>query len=82
MPLSPTQLRELLQGVATSSPDSLDCDGCCDLFAEFAEAELQGLALTGAYAAVRNHLRQCTCCAYEYETLLEALRATEDPDNA
>jgi|688.fasta_scaffold1328554_1 hypothetical protein len=78
MTFSFQQARELLAGVATSAADDLGCEGCEELLARFAEAEAAARPLDAALLAVRNHLSQCACCAYEYETLVEALAALGD----
>ena len=79
MSISCQSVREFLTQVATTVPDRLDCDGCFALMAELADADRRGVPLSAALAAVQTHLTQCVCCAYEYETLLEALRAAEEP---
>ncbi len=75
------QANILLKSIAIAVPDQLTCDGCQELIAEFAEVELKGEKLSEAMRAVRSHLSQCVCCAYEYEAMLEALQAANDPDN-
>ncbi len=77
MSLSPEQSRLLLSQLVQVAEDAMDCDGCAALFARLAEAERAGGELTTAMKAVRRHLTQCECCAYEYETLLEALDELE-----
>lgn len=74
------QARELLAGVATSAADDLGCEGCERLLARLAEAEASAHPLDAALLAVRSHLSQCTCCAYEYETLVEAIAALGETD--
>lgn len=71
------QARDLLAGVAASAADDLGCEGCESLLARLAETESAARPLDAALLAVRNHLHQCTCCAYEYETLVEALHTIE-----
>ena len=78
MKLSHDQVDSLLSLVATAEVDRLDCDGCLDRIAEFADSKLQGHELTDAMLAVEVHLRQCVCCRVEYETLLDGLRALEE----
>ena len=73
-----SQVRELLTSIAEAAPDGMDCDGCFAVLAEFAEAELRGDELPAALAPVRVHISQCRCCAYEYETLLEAIQASDE----
>ena len=78
MPLSTEQLSTLLGMITTSEPDSLDCDGCSEHLAEFAEAELTSREIPEAIRTVEIHLRQCACCKDEYNALLEGLRALEE----
>ena len=74
MALSKKQISSLLQMVSVATEDAMDCDGCFDHMAEFADAELAGQEIPNAPTAVENHLRQCTCCKDEYQTLLEGLK--------
>lgn len=73
-------VQKLFQSISSAVPDQLDCDGCCELSAQLAEAEMNGKELDDLLAAVRVHLSQCPCCAYEYEALLEAVRAADAGD--
>lgn len=73
MTLTPAQIDKLLTLVSQVQDDSLDCDGCFDQIAEFADMELAGRPLEVALQAVRTHLECCPCCADEYRALLDAL---------
>lgn len=77
-----SQISGLVKLIAIAVPDQLDCDGCFELSAEFADAELSGRDLPNALQAVQNHLNQCPCCAYEYQALLEAIRAADSSATA
>lgn len=81
MALSFAEVRELLESIARAVPDQLNCLGCSELLAEFAESEIRGLPLTEALSAARTHMEQCPCCAYEYLALLEAIRAADAEDS-
>ena len=72
------QVIQLLESIAIATPDSLDCDGCFELVAEFADAEKRGDELSDSLKLVQNHLQQCACCAYEYEALLEAILVEDE----
>lgn len=72
-----SQIQKLMKMVSMSVPDSLNCDACFDLIAEFADSEIRGDELSETLKAVKIHFSQCPCCAYEYSTLLEAL---QEPD--
>lgn len=71
------QVIQLLGAIAITVPDSLECDGCFELVAEFAEAEKRGDDLSDSMKLVQNHLQQCPCCAYEYEALIEGIQGAE-----
>ena len=73
MSLSPETIQKLIELVATTQNDQLDCDGCLAHIAEFAEAHLAGRSLSAALESVRIHLQSCGCCQDEYEALLAAL---------
>lgn len=78
MLVSTSHVIQFLESLAITVPDSLDCDGCFELIAEFTEAEKRGDALSDALTLVQNHLRQCPCCAYEYEALIEAVQWADE----
>ena len=73
MSLSPEMIKKLIDLVATTQDDALDCDGCLEHVAEFAEAHLAGRSLSAALESVRMHLESCGCCQDEFEALLAAL---------
>lgn len=75
MPMTREQIAALLQQVADNRPDPVDCDGCFDRLAEFAELRLADQEVPEALRAVETHLEQCFCCQDEYRALCEALRA-------
>ncbi len=75
MTIAITQVKKLFNAIYSAVPDSLDCDGCFELSAQLADAEMNGEVLSALLGAVRVHLTQCACCAYEYEALLEAIHA-------
>ena len=72
-----SQVQKLFKSIASAVPDQLDCDGCFELSAQFAEAEINGQELSDVLKAVQVHMSQCPCCAYEYQSLLEAVRAAD-----
>ena len=78
MPLTNKQISNLLGMVASGEPDRLDCDGCFEQLAEFAEIHLTSREIPEALRAVETHLRQCACCREEFDALLEGLRALHD----
>jgi hypothetical protein len=72
-----SQVQKLFKSISSAVPDQLDCDGCFELSAQFAEAEINGQELSNILKAVQVHMSQCPCCAYEYQSLLEAVRAAD-----
>ena len=77
MGLDKEQIASLLNLIASSRPDDLDCDGCFEMLAEFAETELATREVPDALRAVQTHLEQCACCQAEYDLLRKALREIE-----
>lgn len=75
MKLNQQQLVNLIDLTVTAQPDSLGCDGCYELFDQFAQIELDGKSLPTALEIVRTHLTQCKCCRDEYAALMTALQA-------
>ena len=75
MALTSNQVDMLLRIVTTLQDDRLDCDGCLDHIAEFADAHLANRELTAALQAVKTHLESCACCADEFQLLLDGLTA-------
>ncbi len=78
MAITYTQAVRMLTSISKTVPDQLDCEGCFELLCEFADREMQGEELSDSLKLVVTHLSQCPCCAYEYETLVEAIRAADE----
>lgn len=78
MPLSEEQVSALLGMVVSTKPDAMDCDGCFQHLAEFAEFELAGRAIPDALRTIETHMVQCPCCQDEFNALLAALRAIQN----
>lgn len=78
MPLTPQQIRTMIQIViATQEEDQLDCGGCLNKMAQFAELKLEGTSIPEAMETVQVHMENCPCCGAEFEALLAAIRAIE-----
>ncbi|MEM8671239.1 MAG: hypothetical protein AAGG48_27200 [Planctomycetota bacterium] len=69
------QTETLIALVTDTKEDTLDCDGCFELMAEFVEYRLSNHQVPEALRAVERHLEQCLCCQDEYRALLDGLRA-------
>ncbi len=74
MSLTRKQISILMQLVAETSPDEMDCGDCLDHLAEFAETHLEGRPLSDALAEVQTHMKNCPCCEHEFQSFLEALQ--------
>lgn len=75
--LSKQQIQILVGLIATTEPDSVNCDECYGRIGEFAEMALEGREIPEGMKVIQTHLEQCPCCKDEYEGLLEALRELE-----
>ena len=78
MSLTNEQIKQLVKMIASVGPDELDCDGCSQQIAEFAEHHLLGKTLEQSQQAVKKHLENCHCCQMEFKSLLEALENVEE----
>ena len=77
MAMTNEQIKQLVDMIVSVQPDELDCEGCSQHLAEFAETQLLGKSLEESQRAVQTHLQNCHCCELEFESLLEALEAVE-----
>lgn len=73
----PRDLDRLLDVLAHTAPDELDCEQTLTQLAAYFEALESGLR-GGAFARVEQHLAVCPCCSAQLEALVEALRAAEE----
>ena len=77
MKISNEQPKVLLNFIATSKPDQIDCDGCLEDISQFVEHELLGAEIPEALKKVKIHLDQCACCNDEHDALMMGLKALE-----
>ena len=77
MTLSNNATERLLDAIRTAGEDSLDCESCFEMMAEFVENELRDRPMSVVLKKVAVHLEQCECCRDEHAALLEAIRAAE-----
>ncbi len=75
MPMTESQIKKLLEMIVDVQPDELDCDGCSQQLAEFAERHLLGKSIEQSQREVQAHLQNCHCCEMEFKSLLDALKA-------
>ena len=75
--LSKEQVGGLLGMIGSVQPDEMDCDGCFEQIADFAELHLAEKEIPKAMRAVEIHMQQCLCCKDEFNALLKGLKAIE-----
>ncbi len=74
MRLNPAETDKLLQLIATTVPDELDCDGCLELLPLFVEVTIASRPMPQELVCVEIHLQQCSCCREEFEIILASVR--------
>jgi len=77
MSLSKTQIKSLLDLIASADCDGGDCEQCYQQLAEFAETKLAGADVPEALRTVEQHLHECRCCHDEFEMLMAGLKAIQ-----
>ena len=78
MALSKKKIEGLLEMVAQTRDDEIDCDACLSGISAFAENELAGKPVAEVQRAIERHLATCPECEREYRTLLAAIRALDE----
>ena len=74
MPLTPDEIRKLLDVVRATQAVEIDCDDCLLQVGEFAEAYLIGKPVPEGLKAVEQHLSICNECREEFEALCQAIK--------
>jgi hypothetical protein len=74
MILSRQEINTLMKTVSLTRAEEVDCDGCLEGLAEFAERALEGKTVGEGLEAVEHHLAVCSECCEEYRALHEALQ--------
>lgn len=69
-----SKVDRLLEYIANTVPDELDCDGCLELLPIFVEIIAAGKTTPEKLVCVEIHLNQCPCCREEYEIILDCIR--------
>lgn len=77
MSLPNSKLHRLLELVAETKEDLMDCDGCLEHIAHYAEVHLKGLTPREQLASVKLHLQSCPCCKDEFDHFMQALKTLE-----
>ena len=78
MTLSKEQIKALIEVIAATQENEIDCDGCLAALAEFAENELAGKSIPEALGIVKAHLGICRECREEYAALRAGLEGLEE----
>ena len=73
MPISKQQIDSLLTMLAQTKDVEQDCDGCFKMMAEFAETSLAGKSIPESLKCIEEHLKICSDCREEFETLKVAI---------
>ena len=73
MKMTDAQVQSLLHMLALTQDEEVDCNGCLQHMAEFAEANLVGKSIPEGLRCIDEHLKRCGECRQEYEALLAAL---------
>lgn len=73
MSSTPERTKRLLQLVANTVEDILDCDGCLELLPQYVEQVLAKTEISPDLISVRIHLSQCDCCQEEFAIVIAAM---------
>jgi hypothetical protein len=73
MLLTQDKMKLLIETLVLTRDDEVDCDGCFEFMAEFAENELAGCSVPEALAAIDHHLKLCGDCVEEFKLLKQSL---------
>jgi hypothetical protein len=70
-------LKGLLQALAHTHKDELDCQQVYEVMDVYAEMSARGEDVSEALPLVKHHLEMCKDCMEEYEALMRVLEAAE-----
>lgn len=73
MSLDKHTLRKLLEIIALTRPDEIECDSCYAELDRFAEMLVAGKDPNTILPLVRHHLEICGACSEEFDALLKTL---------
>ena len=68
------RVKQLLEAIALTQDDEIDCSTCLDLVPIYVDRELAGADPARELPALRQHLAVCRECLEEYEALRELAR--------
>ncbi len=75
---TPEMMQGLINMLAMTDPDEVDCDEVFTVLAEFAEMKKQGEDVNQFMPLIQKHLDLCPDCREEYEVLIDTLNAEHE----
>ncbi len=73
------QAAMMIRGILTADGEALGCEECFELLDRYADLIESGQDIAEVYPEVKKHLDDCECCKEEFEALLSALEAVQQP---
>jgi hypothetical protein len=73
------QTAMMIRGILTADGEALGCEDCFELLDRCADLIEAGQDIAEFYPAVKKHLDDCECCKEEFEGLLAAMDAVQQP---
>ncbi len=73
------QAAMMIRGILTADGEALGCEDCFELLDRCADLLEAGRDIAEVYPEVKKHLDDCECCKEEFEALLSALDAVQQP---
>lgn len=79
MILTSELVKKLVYAAGRTKTDEVGCDYCFSKLEAYAEKKLKGKSPGEAMPLIEDHLQRCGECREEYEALLAALKAVQNP---
>ncbi len=73
------QAAMMIRGILTADGEALGCEECFELLDRCADLIESGQDIAEVYPEVKKHLDDFECCKEEFEALLTALDAAQQP---
>ena len=74
MPLDHKQIQKLIELIAATEEQELDCDEFTNFLASWGEKVMNGESVATANESVRHHLDHCAECRAEFQIVLDVLK--------
>lgn len=71
----------MIRSIVAADGEALGCEECFELLDRCADLIEAGQDIADVYPEVKKHLDDCECCKEEFEALLSALDAVQQPRN-